>query len=101
MKQLAEHLRFYQELGVTGVSRDAKWRRRDDMAGLMAGTTSDIAGLKTGTTSDIAGLKAGTTTPESSPDAAESDVVPAFRPAMSSRRRHFASRLIPVTPSSW
>ena len=26
--QLAEHLRFFQELGVTGVSRDAGWRRR-------------------------------------------------------------------------
>jgi DNA polymerase len=26
--QVAEHLRFYQELGVTGVSRDAAWRRR-------------------------------------------------------------------------
>ena len=26
--QLAEHLRFYQELGVTGVSRDPSWRRR-------------------------------------------------------------------------
>jgi uracil-DNA glycosylase len=25
---LAEHLRFYQELGVTGVSLDARWRRR-------------------------------------------------------------------------
>jgi len=32
MNQLAEHLRFYQELGVTGISRDAKWRRRDDSA---------------------------------------------------------------------
>ena len=30
MNQLAEHLRFYQELGVTGISRDAKWRRRED-----------------------------------------------------------------------
>ena len=30
MNQLAEHLRFYKELGVTGVSRDAKWRRRDE-----------------------------------------------------------------------
>src|SRR6476620_5307440 len=28
MSQLSEHLRFYQELGVTGVSRDARWRRR-------------------------------------------------------------------------
>ena len=25
---LAQHLRFYQELGVTGISRDASWRRR-------------------------------------------------------------------------
>ncbi len=25
---LAEHLRFFQELGVTGLSRDARWRRR-------------------------------------------------------------------------
>jgi uracil-DNA glycosylase family 4 len=26
--QLAEHLRFYEELGVTGISRDSKWRIR-------------------------------------------------------------------------
>jgi uracil-DNA glycosylase family 4 len=26
--QLAEHLRFYEELGVTGVSRDSAWRQR-------------------------------------------------------------------------
>jgi DNA polymerase len=26
--QLSEHLRFYMELGVTGISRDAAWRRR-------------------------------------------------------------------------
>ena len=26
--QLAEHLRFYEELGVTGISRDSKWRSR-------------------------------------------------------------------------
>ena len=25
---LAEHLRFFQELGVTGLSLDARWRRR-------------------------------------------------------------------------
>jgi uracil-DNA glycosylase len=29
-RQLAEHLRFYEELGVTGISRDAAWRRRSD-----------------------------------------------------------------------
>ena len=26
--QLTEHLRFFQELGVSGISRDAKWRQR-------------------------------------------------------------------------
>jgi DNA polymerase len=29
-RALAEHLRFYQELGVAGVSRDPVWRRRSD-----------------------------------------------------------------------
>jgi DNA polymerase len=28
-RQLAEHLRFYQETGVTGISRDARWRSRE------------------------------------------------------------------------
>ena len=28
MNPLAEHLRFYQELGVTGINRDSKWRDR-------------------------------------------------------------------------
>ncbi len=28
MNHLAEHLRFYQELGVTGLSRDPRWRHR-------------------------------------------------------------------------
>jgi DNA polymerase len=28
-RQLAEHLRFFQDLGVTGISRDPAWRRRD------------------------------------------------------------------------
>ena len=28
MNELSEHLRFYQELGVAGVSRDPKWRTR-------------------------------------------------------------------------
>jgi uracil-DNA glycosylase family 4 len=27
-REIAEHLRFYEELGVTGISRDPKWRRR-------------------------------------------------------------------------
>jgi DNA polymerase len=27
-RELAQHLRFYQELGVTGISRDASWRKR-------------------------------------------------------------------------
>jgi uracil-DNA glycosylase len=28
---LAEHLRFFSELGVTGISRDASWRRREEL----------------------------------------------------------------------
>ncbi len=28
MSDLSDHLRFYQELGVTGISRDPKWRQR-------------------------------------------------------------------------
>ena len=28
-RQLAEHLRFYQEIGVAGISRDARWRSRE------------------------------------------------------------------------
>jgi uracil-DNA glycosylase family 4 len=30
--QLAQHLRFYQDLGVAGISRDASWRRRGSAA---------------------------------------------------------------------
>jgi uracil-DNA glycosylase family 4 len=32
MSQLGDHLRFYQELGVTGVSRQPRWRKRESMA---------------------------------------------------------------------
>ena len=28
-RQLAEHLRFYQEIGIDGISRDVKWRERE------------------------------------------------------------------------
>ena len=31
-KQLADHLRFYTDLGVTGISRDAAWRARQEPA---------------------------------------------------------------------
>ena len=31
-RSLAQHLRFYQELGVTGISRDPSWRRRTESA---------------------------------------------------------------------
>src|SRR5512141_426155 len=36
--QLSEHLRFYQELGVTGISRDPKWRERASPGGSSPGT---------------------------------------------------------------
>ena len=30
-RQVAEHLRFYSELGVTGISKDASWRERKEL----------------------------------------------------------------------
>jgi uracil-DNA glycosylase len=31
MSHLGDHLRFYQELGVTGVSRESRWRKRESI----------------------------------------------------------------------
>jgi len=42
VNQLAEHLRFYQELGVTGINRDAKWRRREDGASPVADAAPEV-----------------------------------------------------------
>jgi uracil-DNA glycosylase len=39
---LAEHLRFYQELGVTGISRDRAWRAREEPPGSAAGTLDTV-----------------------------------------------------------
>jgi uracil-DNA glycosylase len=38
--QLAEHLRFAQELGVTGISRDPVWRDREDRSASLSGSRS-------------------------------------------------------------
>jgi DNA polymerase len=40
---LAEHLRFYEDLGVVGISRDPVWRARGDGPGHLALGTSDEA----------------------------------------------------------
>jgi uracil-DNA glycosylase family 4 len=40
---LAEHLRFYQELGVTGVNRDPKWRRREQPEGAIDAAVDEPA----------------------------------------------------------
>ena len=40
--QLAEHLKFYSELGVTGVNRDARWRERTEAA--LKGCTTEALG---------------------------------------------------------
>jgi len=55
MNHLAEHLRFYQELGVTGVSRDAKWRARDGRDDPGGGADLQVGNHE-------AGLKASATT---------------------------------------
>ncbi|MEO7272236.1 MAG: hypothetical protein ABIX28_04805, partial [Vicinamibacterales bacterium] len=43
-RDLAQHLRFYEELGVTGISRDPKWRQRagDVTPDLKVGPTTAI-----------------------------------------------------------
>ena len=54
--QLADHLRFYDELGVTGVSKDPAWRKRD--ASPVSGSQSAVGGsqavgsLESATSSD-------------------------------------------------
>ena len=45
VNQLAEHLRFYQELGVTGINRDPRWRRRDEGARPVSDATSQTDAL--------------------------------------------------------
>jgi DNA polymerase len=40
-QELAEHLRYFQELGVTGISRDPAWTRRALDAGAIAGRSDD------------------------------------------------------------
>ena len=49
-RALAEHLKFFQELGVTGVSRDASWRARAGDAGIpaMDPATADVTVDATG-----------------------------------------------------
>ena len=42
-EQLAEHLRFAAELGVTGVSRDQAWRRRDVIPASASAAAADEA----------------------------------------------------------
>ncbi len=42
-QHLADHLRFYQELGVTGISRDTAWRRRESCAIATAEPLSDVS----------------------------------------------------------
>jgi DNA polymerase len=60
-RQIAEHLRFYQELGVTGISRDRAWRERARAADEGAGTDAGSAGTdggNAGTDAGSAGLPA-------------------------------------------
>ena len=42
-QDLAEHLRFYQELGVAGVSRDPAWRRREASPPANAPASASVA----------------------------------------------------------
>src|SRR5262245_47957260 len=39
--QLVEHLKFAQELGVAGISRDSSWRQRADSSAGLSGTPAN------------------------------------------------------------
>ena len=45
VSDLAEHLRFFRELGVAGVSSDARWRRREEDASDGADRAGAAAGV--------------------------------------------------------
>ena len=48
-RDLAAHLKYYRELGVEGISRDAAWRRRaGDSPAAQDGTLSSAANGATG-----------------------------------------------------
>ena len=40
-RELADHLKYYEEIGVTGVSRDTKWRKRAGEPARGGGETND------------------------------------------------------------
>jgi uracil-DNA glycosylase len=42
-RELADHLKYYEEIGVTGVSRDPKWRQREDTPDMVPGTVESAA----------------------------------------------------------
>jgi len=42
-RELTDHLKYYEEIGVTGVSRDAKWRKRADASDMVPGTLENVA----------------------------------------------------------
>jgi DNA polymerase len=42
-RSIAAHLRFYQELGVTGISRDSAWRQRGSKTDVTATTNDAVA----------------------------------------------------------
>ena len=42
-RELADHLKYYEEIGVTGVSRDTKWRKRADTPEMVPGTLENVA----------------------------------------------------------
>ena len=77
--QLAEHLKFYGELGVAGFRRDADWRSRQDQAGLKASPTSEAAATVVGPAATVVGP-------------GETVVGPGFSPAMPADQELIAIR---------
>jgi len=82
-RELADHLRYYADMGVTGLSRDAAWRQRTDEVRLKADATghaADAAGHAADATlhgADVASGFSRTTPASESLDDIKTDIGPA------------------------
>ncbi len=62
-RELADHLKYYEEIGVTGVSRDPKWRKRDVTAPFDSNDSASGVILAQGNDDSLAAIQT-----ESGPD---------------------------------
>jgi uracil-DNA glycosylase len=57
-RELADHLKYYEEIGVAGVSKDANWRKRDSAAPLDSHDSASGVMLTQGNDDSLAAIQA-------------------------------------------